>query len=91
MQMFSVNYIRAIPAKIGVIELLENVISLNLCMVLAWKSLVSLAVNFRGLQREREVPGYTKCICDHQKNGGRTLNERLESLKFIRNVINLPI
>ena len=32
-----------------------------------------LIVNTEGLQREREVPRYTKCVSDHQKNGECTL------------------
>ena len=43
-------------------------------------------VDIKGLQREREAPRYTKCICDHQKNGGCTLNERIQSVDFTKSV-----
>ena len=45
-----------------------------------------LIVHTKGLQREREVPKYTKCICDHQKNGECTLNERMQFFYFTKSV-----
>ena len=45
-----------------------------------------LTVHTKGLQREREVPKYTKCICDHQKNGECTLNERMQFFYFTKSV-----
>ena len=43
-----------------------------------------LIVNTKGLQRERELPKYAKCICDHEKNGERTLNERRQFFDFTK-------
>ena len=48
-----------------------------------------LIVNTKGIQREREVPKYAKCICDHQKNGECTLNERMHF--FILQKVSTPI
>ena len=45
-----------------------------------------LIVNTKGIQREREVPKYAKCICDHQKNGECTLNERMQFFDFTKSV-----
>ena len=52
-----------------------------------------LIVHTKGLQREREVPKYTKCICNHQKNGECTLNERMQSFDFTKsaNGLSMPI
>ena len=48
-----------------------------------------LIVHTKGLQRKWEVPKYAKCICDHQKNGERTLNERMHF--FILQKVSTPI
>ena len=79
-----------IPTKIGIKELLEIVFISNFCVALAKKKR-SLIVNIKGLQREREVPRYNKCICDHQKNGECILNERRQSFYFTRRVNKLSI
>ena len=50
-----------------------------------------LIVNTKGIQREREVPKYAKCICDHQKNGECTLNERMQSFDFTKSVNELSM
>ena len=43
-----------------------------------------LIVHTKGLQRKWEVPKYAKCICDHQKNGERTLTERMQFFDFTK-------
>ena len=48
-----------------------------------------LIVNAKGIQREREVPKYAKCICDHQENGECTLNEECNFL--ILQKVSTPI
>ena len=48
-------------------------------------------VNIKGLQREQEVPRYTKCICDDQKDRECTFNGRIESFDFTKSVYKLPI
>ena len=45
-----------------------------------------LIVNTKDIQREREVSKYAKCICDHQKNGEWTLNERMQFFDFTKSV-----
>ena len=56
-----------------------------MCVALAKKK-TFLIVNNKGLQREREVQKYAKCICDHQKNGECTLNERMQFFYFTKSV-----
>ena len=50
-----------------------------------------LIVNTKSLQREREIPKYAKCICNHQKNGECTLNERMQSFDFTKSVNELSM
>ena len=50
-----------------------------------------LIVNFKCLQRERQEPRYTQCLCDQQINRRCTLNERIQSSDFSRSVNKLPI
>ena len=56
------------------------------CRISKKQKTLFLIVNTKGLQREREVPKYAKCICDHQKNGECTLNERMQFFDFTKSV-----
>ena len=56
------------------------------CRISKKQKKLFLIVNTKGLQREREVPKYAKCICDHQKNGECTLNERMQFFYFTKSV-----
>ena len=61
-----------------------------MCVALAKnKKKLFLIVNTKGLQREREVPKYAKCMCDHQKNGECTLNERIQFFDFTKSINKL--
>ena len=63
------------------------------CRISKEQKKIFLIINTKGLQREWEVPKYTKCICDHQTNAECTLQCTLQSFDFTKSVnkLSMPI